>query len=204
MYRRKPSMVVTNKAYDGKTLLELMKTDFARGVYLNKITRGATSVNIPILAQTKINRGDILRIAGPRSNINAAVKNLGYADRPTNMTDMVWVGVGIVLGGLIGAIVIPAAGVPITLSTSGGALIAGIIVGWARGVHPTFGRIPAPALWFMNSVGLNVFIAVVGLTAAQPLSRVSRRLIRSVPVGVVRDLGADAAGAADRKVHLQV
>ena len=158
-------VVVTNKAYDGKTLLELMKTDFARGVYLTKITRGATSVNIPILAQTKINRGDILRLAGPRSNLDAAVKNLGYADRPTNLTDMIWVGLGIVVGGLIGAIVIPVGGVPITLSTSGGALIAGIIVGWARGVRPTFGRIPAPALWFMNSVGLNVFIAVVGLTA---------------------------------------
>ena len=158
-------VVVTNKAYDGKTLLELMKTDFARGVYLNKITRGATSVNIPILAQTKINRGDILRLAGPKSNIDAAIKNLGYADRPTNLTDMIWVGLGIVVGGLIGAIVIPVSGVPITLSTSGGALIAGIVVGWARGVHPTFGRIPAPALWFMNSVGLNVFIAVVGLTA---------------------------------------
>jgi putative transport protein len=158
-------VVLTKKAYDGKTLLELMKTDFARGVYLTKITRGATSVNIPILAQTKVNRGDILRIAGPKSNIDAAVKNLGYADRPTNMTDMVWVGIGIVVGGLIGAFVIPVSGVPITLSTSGGALIAGIIIGWARGVHPTFGRIPAPALWFMNSVGLNVFIAVVGLTA---------------------------------------
>ena len=158
-------VVVTNKAYDGKTLLELTKSEFARGVYLNKITRGATSVNIPILAQTKLNRGDILRLAGPKANIDAAVKNLGYADRPTNMTDMVWVGIGIVVGGLIGAFVIPVSGVPITLSTSGGALIAGIIIGWARGVHPTFGRIPAPALWFMNSVGLNVFIAVVGLTA---------------------------------------
>jgi putative transport protein len=158
-------VVLTNKAYDGKTLLELTKSEFARGVYLNKITRGATSVNIPILAQTKLNRGDILRLAGPKANIDAAVKNLGYADRPTNMTDMVWVGIGIVVGGLIGAFVIPVSGVPITLSTSGGALIAGIIIGWARGVHPTFGRIPAPALWFMNSVGLNVFIAVVGLTA---------------------------------------
>jgi putative transport protein len=158
-------VVLTNKAYDGKTLLELMKTDFARGVYLNKITRGATSVNIPILAQTKVNRGDILRIAGAGAAVAEAVKNLGYADRPTNTTDMVFVGLGIVVGGLIGAIVLPVKGIPITLSTSGGALIAGIIVGWLRGVRPTFGRIPAPTLWFMNSVGLNVFIAVVGLTA---------------------------------------
>ena len=158
-------VVMTNKAYDGKTLLELMKTDFARGVYLNKITRGATSVNIPILAQTKVYRGDILRIAGAGSSIAEAVKNLGYADRPTIATDMVFFGLGILIGGLIGAIVVPVKGIPITLSTSGGALIAGIIIGWLRGVRPTFGRIPAPTLWFMNSVGLNVFIAVVGLTA---------------------------------------
>ena len=158
-------VVLTNKAFDGKTLIDLVKTDFAKGVYLNKITRGATSVNIPILAQTKVYRGDILRLAGPGANIAEAVKNLGYADRPTNMTDMIWVGLGIVVGGLIGALVLPVKGIPITLSTSGGALIAGIIIGWLRGVRPTFGRIPAPALWFMNSVGLNVFIAVVGLTA---------------------------------------
>jgi putative transport protein len=78
---------------------------------------------------------------------------------------MVFVGLGILIGGLVGAIVVPVKGIPITLSTSGGALIAGIIIGWLRGVRPTFGRIPAPTLWFMNSVGLNVFIAVVGLTA---------------------------------------
>jgi len=114
-------VVLTNKAYDGKTLLELMKTDFARGVYLNKITRGATSVNIPILAGTKVNRGDILHIAGPGAAVAEAVKNLGYADRPTNATDMVFVGLGILVGGLIGAIVVPIKGIPITLSTSGGA-----------------------------------------------------------------------------------
>ena len=158
-------MVLTNKAYNGKTLIELAKTEFARGVYLTKITRGATSVNIPVLAQTKVYRGDILRIVGTRTHTDAAIKNLGYADRPTTATDMVFVGLGIVLGGLVGALTVRVSGIPITLSTSGGALIAGIIIGWLRGVHPTFGRVPAPALWFMNSVGLNVFIAIVGITA---------------------------------------
>lgn len=158
-------VVLTNKTYDGKTLIELAKTDFARGVYLTKITRGATSANIPVLAQTKVYRADILRIGGTRANTEAAARNLGYADRPTSAADMTFVGLGIVLGGLVGAVVVPVMGIPITLSTSGGALIAGIIIGWLRGVYPTFGRIPAPTLWFMNNVGLNVFIAVVGLTA---------------------------------------
>ena len=54
---------------------------------------------------------------------------------------------------------------PISLSTSGGALLAGLILGYLRTVHPTFGNIPAPALWLMNTLGLNVFIAIVGINA---------------------------------------
>ena len=156
---------VQKKAVDGKTLIELAKEDFARGVYMTKITRGATSVEIPILAQTQIHRGDILRISGTKVHTDRLTAALGYADRPATATDVVFVGLGIVLGGLFGAMVVPIAGVPITLSTSGGALIAGLIVGWLRCIHPTFGRIPAPALWFMNSVGLNIFIAIVGISA---------------------------------------
>ena len=71
----------------------------------------------------------------------------------------------ITVGTLIGAIVLNVGGIPLTLSTAGGALIAGIIFGWYRAIHPTFGRIPEPTVWFMNSVGLNVFIAVVGISA---------------------------------------
>jgi putative transport protein len=56
-------------------------------------------------------------------------------------------------------------GLPITLSTAGGALLAGIVFGWLRSVHPKFGRIPPSTVWFMNSVGLNIFIAIVGISA---------------------------------------
>jgi len=56
-------------------------------------------------------------------------------------------------------------GVPLTLTASGGALIMGLIFGWLRSVRPTFGRIPAAALWIFDTLGLGVFIAVVGLSA---------------------------------------
>jgi putative transport protein len=159
----KVDVVVTSKASSGRTILDLAGEKFARGVYLNKITRGATSVDIPILPKTVIQRGDILSLMGSRKHTDAVVAALGYADRPTDATDMVWVGIAILLGGLVGALVLPVGGVPITLSTSGGALIAGIVLGWLRSVHPTFGRVPSGALWMMNSVGLNVFIAIVGI-----------------------------------------
>jgi putative transport protein len=69
------------------------------------------------------------------------------------------------MGALIGSLTLKIKGVPLTLSTAGGALVAGIVGGWLRSVRPSFGRIPSPTVWFMNSVGLNIFIAVVGISA---------------------------------------
>jgi putative transport protein len=158
-------VLVTNKEVDGKTLAELASNPAARGVFLRKITRGATATDIPVLASTEVNRGDLFTVVGRTQDTAAVTKLLGVADRPTDMTDMAFVGAAIVVGGLIGALVFKVSGVPLTLSTAGGALIAGIIGGWLRSVRPSFGRIPTPTVWFMNSVGLNIFIAIVGISA---------------------------------------
>ena len=156
---------VTNKAVDGKTLLEMSQLPAARGVFLRKITRGATATTIPILPNTKVERGDILTLVGRTQDIAAATKAIGVADRVTDVADMAFAGAWIALGALLGSIVFKIGGVPITLSTAGGALVAGIVGGWLRSVRPSFGRIPTPTLWFMNSVGLNIFIAIVGISA---------------------------------------
>jgi putative transport protein len=158
-------VLVTNKAVDGKTLAELAQRPSARGVFLRKITRGATATNIPVLPNTTINRGDILTLVGRTQDTSTAAKDLGVLDRPTDVADVAFIGAGIVLGALVGALVWKVSGVPLTLSTAGGALIAGIVFGWLRSVRPFFGRIPSSTVWFMNSVGLNIFIAVVGISA---------------------------------------
>jgi len=156
---------VSNKEVDGKTLTELAKAPGARGVFLRKITRGATATDIPILPNTQLHRGDIVTLVGRTQDIAAATKMLGYADRPTDVADVAFIGAAITIGALLGAIVYKIGSVPLTLSTSGGALIAGLFFGWLRSVRPTFGRIPSSTVWFMNSVGLNVFIAVVGIAS---------------------------------------
>ena len=156
---------VTNKEVDGKTLTELAAMPGARGVFLRKITRGAVATSIPILPDTKIFRGDILTVVGRTQDTSSAIKMLGVPDRPTDVADVAFIGAGITVGALIGALVWKVAGVPLTLSTAGGALISGLICGWVRSVHPKFGRIPTSTVWFMNSVGLNIFIAVVGISA---------------------------------------
>jgi putative transport protein len=158
-------VLVSNKAVDGKTLVELAKMPAARGVFLRKITRGATATTIPILPNTKIERGDLLTVVGRTQDTNAVTKLLGVADRPTDVADVAFIGAWIVVGALIGSLVFKVGGAPVTLSTAGGALVAGIVGGWLRSVRPSFGRIPSPTVWFMNSVGLNIFIAIVGISA---------------------------------------
>jgi len=158
-------VLVTNKALDGKTLVDLVQMPETRGVFLAKIVRGATATVIPILPTTTIQRGDLFTIGGRTEDVNRAVTLLGVADRATDVTDMAFVGAAIVIGALIGSLVLNIGGVPLTLSTAGGALVAGIIGGWLRSVRPSFGRIPTPTIWFMNSVGLNIFIAIVGISA---------------------------------------
>jgi putative transport protein len=158
-------VLVSNKAIDGKTLNDLVQMPETRGVFLRKITRGATATNIPILPTTTVQRGDLLTIVGRTQDTNKAIKLLGVADRPTDVTDMAFVGAFVVIGALFGSLVLNIGGVPLTLSTAGGALVAGIIGGWLRSVRPSFGRVPTPTIWFMNSVGLNIFIAIVGISA---------------------------------------
>ena len=156
---------VSKKEVDGKTLLELSNVPETRGVYLRSIKRGATSTQIPILADTQLELGDVLTVVGRPQDIATAAKILGVIDRPTDVADVAFIGMAIALGALVGAIMIKIGSVPITLSTAGGALLSGIVFGWLRTTRPTFGRIPSPTLWFMNSVGLNVFIACVGISA---------------------------------------
>ncbi len=156
-------VVITNKSLVGTTIVELAGMEFARGVFLKKLTR--VGEPMPFSPATRIERGDVMTLIGATRDVERAAKNLGYADRQTVMTDMIFVGLGIVLGGLVGLLTVTVAGLPLTLTASGGALIMGLVFGWLRAVHPTFGRIPESAMWIFDTVGLTVFMACVGLAA---------------------------------------
>ena len=156
-------VLVIHKEYVGKKICYLRNQSFMHGVSIKSVRRAG--INIPVLAATVIDSGDMLELVGMKSEVNKAATTLGYPDRPTNQTDLIFVGIGIFLGGILGSLAIHFGGVPISLSTSGGALIAGLVFGWLRSKHPTFGRIPEPSVWILNNLGLNMFIAVVGITA---------------------------------------
>jgi putative transport protein len=155
-------VVLTNRKLADRTLQALAE-EHGRGVVLLKLVRGGEE--IPFTPTTVVNRGDMLHLAGAREDVERAGRALGYVERPSSQTDVVFVGLGILVGGFVGLLSVTVAGLPLSLTASGGALIMGLVFGWLRAVRPTFGRIPEPALWVFDTIGLAVFIGVVGLGA---------------------------------------
>ncbi|MER5950588.1 aspartate-alanine antiporter [Streptomyces sp. NPDC001904] len=156
-------VVASEKAQLGRTVADLRKEPFMVGVYIDKIYR--SGAEFPYRLSSTIERGDTLILTGPKRLVDPAGKALGKPVPTSFATDMIWVGLGIFLGGCIGIPALTAGGVPISLSTSGGALIMGLVFGWIRGKYPTFGNVPPGAQWFMDTLGLCLFVAVVGINA---------------------------------------
>jgi putative transport protein len=158
-------VVLTNKVLAGRTIEDIARSETAfRGVGLRSIRRG--DQEIPVAPGTALERGDVLRLVGPEPAVERASQAAGTVIRPSDVTDFVTLGLAIFLGGVLGVVVaLPIGNVRISLSTSVGTLLAGILVGWLRSVRPLFGRIPDGAVAFMTSLGLAAFVAMVGLHA---------------------------------------
>jgi len=153
---------VLKKDAIGKTLGEINRRH-GRGCFLRKIIRQGHE--LPLTRDTVVHKCDILQVAGARKDVEKLVAYLGYPERSSATTDLIMVGVGCVLGTLLGLLAIKVAGIPITLGIGGGILVSGLVFGWLRTVHPTFGQIPSGAQWIFTDLGLNLFIACVGLMA---------------------------------------
>jgi putative transport protein len=155
-------VVVTSKAADGKTLQELLRAN-GRGVSIARLTRSGREM--PLTPGRHAHRGDTLQLVGPKRHVEKAALALGYANRPGANLDVVYVALGIALGALIGVPTLSLGGVSLGLGAAGGILCAGLIFGWLRAHHPTFGRFPVPAMWVFEVLGLHLFLAAVGISS---------------------------------------
>ncbi len=156
-------VMVSNKEVIGMTLLELKTCKERHGVVIRKIHRGKAT--LPLLKNVTIQRGDIVELEGRKTDVDRFASYLGYAERATTVTDILYVALGIFLGGMLGSLVVRVGNVPLSLSASGGVLLMGILFGWLRSRRPTFGAVPEASIWLMNNLGLTVFIAIVGINA---------------------------------------
>lgn len=158
------TVIVTKDSFIDKTIEQLRSLHYMHGIVIRDAERKGSAIDINL--RTKFKKGDKLTLLGRPTNVSKGARHIGHADRPTNSSDLMFVGLAIFIGGLFGAISIWVGSIPVSFGTSGGALVAGLVFGWWRSKRPSFGNISPGALWLMNNLGLNVFIAVVGIEAA--------------------------------------
>ena len=160
----------------GARLQDIATREWTRGLYLRSVRRG--EVQMPLGPDLVLERGDVLTLVGPEPIVVRAADHLGPVIAPTTATDFVVLGIAIFLGGLAGTLLrIPVGGIVVSMGTSVGALVAGLVVGHIRTRHPLFGRIPDGAIALMTSLGLAAFVAMTGLHAGP------------VFVSAIRDVG---------------
>jgi putative transport protein len=155
---------VINPKLEAKTLADLSAEGWTRGLYVRSLSRGGQ--NIPVAPAVVLQRGDLLRVVGPELVVEKAAANIGVVVAPSATIDFVVLGLAIFLGGLVGVLLtFSVGGIKISLSTSVGTLLAGLLVGHLRTRHPLFGRIPDGAVSLMTSLGLASFVGLTGIHA---------------------------------------
>ncbi|AYN96654.1 aspartate-alanine antiporter [Pseudomonas sp. LTJR-52] len=180
-------ITIDNPAFVNRTVAEIRQEANQRlrhGVYVVEVKRGGRP--LALQPDTVIASGDMVTLYGTPDDIQRVSKQVGSIIVPSDKTDFVFHGFGLVVGLLIGMLVIRLGAVPLTLGSGGGALIAGLAFGWYRSRHMTRGNLPTPASTLLRDLGLAGFVAVVGLQSGlQAVQTIATQGLSIFLVGVV-------------------
>jgi len=117
----------------------------------------------------KLQRFDVIFVAGLKSAVDKVAGMLGKVARPSTSTDLLTLSAGMVLGLLIGQINVPIGDFSVGLGNAGGLLLSGILVSSAVSRLRFFGSTPNAARNILEDLGLVTFIAIVGINAGATL-----------------------------------
>jgi putative transport protein len=180
-------VVLTRREAHGQSVAQLREQagpDQGRGVYIAAVTRLET--RIPALPGTELNRGDVLTLVGAKADVARGARQLGYVLPPTQKTDFVYLGLGVLAGMAIGHLGGRIGGVSVALGTGGGCLLSGLLFGWIRSRYPLIGSLPSAAAQILKDFGLATFIAAVGLSAGPDAIKLVREYGVALPfVGIL-------------------
>jgi putative transport protein len=180
-------VVLTRREVHGRSVAQLREQagpEQGRGVYIAAVTRLET--RIPALPGTELNRGDVLTLVGAKADVARGARQLGYVLPPTQKTDFVYLGLGVLAGMTIGHLGGRIGGVSVALGTGGGCLLSGLLFGWIRSRYPLIGSLPSAAAQILKDFGLATFIAAVGLSAAPDAIKLVREYGVALPfVGIL-------------------
>jgi putative transport protein len=160
-------ILVTNKDVVGRELVSFRDSPMAGQVQLVKFER--SGLPFPVGLKTKLQRMDVLTVAGLKGAVEEAGSIFGRIARPSTATDLLTLSVGMLLGFLIGLIQFPAFGAKVGLGNAGGLLLSGVLVSSVVSRLRFFGNTPNAARNILEDLGLVVFVAIVGINAGNSL-----------------------------------
>ncbi|UGY08918.1 aspartate-alanine antiporter [Phyllobacterium pellucidum] len=180
-------ITINSPALVGKTVAEIRAAtadDLRHGIYVTGIKRADKP--LPLLPDTRIETGDVASLYGTDQDLQRVAKSIGTVIVPSDKTDFVFHGLGIVAGLLIGLAVIRIGSIPLTLGSGGGALLSGLLFGWYRSRNLAIGNMPTAASTLLRDLGLAGFVAVVGLQSGlQAVQTIATSGLSIFLIGVV-------------------
>jgi aspartate-alanine antiporter len=163
---REVDIVLTSPEFAGKTIHQAksrLENTRRLGCFIISITR--QGYELPLLPNTVLRRGDVLKLTGRTASVEALAKRLGRIRENNYKSDIAVHTLGMVLGSLLGLLSTHVGMIPVELGIGGGVLVAALVIGWYNSRHPEIGALPPAAQWAFSEFGLTAFGAVVGLLA---------------------------------------
>ena len=154
---------VGKSEHAGKTIAQL-HAEVGFGVYFKAIFRQGHQQ--PLLPQTKVEVGDVIRIAGSKWCVEKTASQLNsIAIVESTVTETFYLALSLLVGYIFGHFSVTLAGIPFALGTSAGCMLTGIVFSFLRTRNPAFGGpMSEGARSFLQDIGLNLFVAVLAAT----------------------------------------
>ncbi|WP_305045280.1 aspartate:alanine exchanger family transporter [Geoalkalibacter sp.] len=159
----KKDIVVSKREFAGATL-GFFNFREVFNVQVARITRNG--VDLPADANTRLHLGDVLHAVGDERSLRNISRIVGNDLKATYDISLLPILLGLLLGMLLGQITLP---LPLigdfTLGTTGGALLAGLLLGARYQTGRLIWEIPTTGNRLIRDLGLALFMAAVGTTA---------------------------------------
>ncbi|MCG9553129.1 transporter [Vibrio sp. Isolate31] len=154
---------VGKSEHAGKTVAKL-HAEVGFGVYFKAIFRQGHQQ--PLLPQTKVEVGDVVRIAGSQWCVEQTASKLNSVPIvESTVTETFYLALSLLIGYVFGHLSVTVAGIPFALGTSAGCMLTGIVFSFLRTRNPSFGGpMSEGARSFLQDIGLNLFVAVLAAT----------------------------------------
>ncbi|WP_240207067.1 transporter [Vibrio sp. CyArs1] len=154
---------VGKSEHAGKTIAQL-HAEVGFGVYFKALFRQGHQQ--PLLPNTTVEVGDVVRIAGSQWSVEQTASQLNSVPIvESTVTETFYLALALLVGYVFGHLSVTIAGIPFALGTSAGCMLTGIVFSFLRTRNPAFGGpMSEGARSFLQDIGLNLFVAVLAAT----------------------------------------